>query len=102
MKLLILGGTQFVGRHLTEEALRRGHEITLFHRGRTNPDIFPEVEHVHGDRNTDLEKLAGRKWDALIDTSAYLPQQVQAVVDQLGDAIERYVLISSISVARDF
>jgi len=73
MKLLLLGGTMFLGRHLAEAALRAGHEVTLFHRGQTGADLFPEAEHILGDRMGPLDALAGRSWDAVVDTSAYFP-----------------------------
>src|SRR4051794_28646127 len=62
MRLLFLGGTLFVGRHLVEAALMRDHDVTLFHRGQTNPDLFPGVEHLYGDREGDLSVLGGRRW----------------------------------------
>ena len=68
MRILILGGTIFVGRALVEEALKRGHEVTLFNRGKRNPGLFPQVENIIGDRTEDLSPLAGRTWDAIIDT----------------------------------
>jgi 2'-hydroxyisoflavone reductase len=76
MRLLVLGGTIFLGRHVTSEALRRGHEVTLFHRGLHGADLFPEAEHVLGDRTGDLAALRGRGWDAAIDTSGYDPADV--------------------------
>jgi nucleoside-diphosphate-sugar epimerase len=76
MRLLVLGGTVFLGRHVTAEALRRGHEVTLFHRGRHGAELFPEAEHVLGDRAGDLAGLRGRAWDAAIDTSGYEPADV--------------------------
>jgi len=76
MRLLVLGGTVFLGRHVTAEALRRGHEVTLFHRGRHGAGLFPESEHVLGDRGGDLAALRGRAWDAAIDTSGYEPADV--------------------------
>ena len=100
MKLLVLGGTQFVGRAVTEIALERGHELTLFHRGRTNPDLFPEAEHLHGDRDHDLAALEGRSFDAVVDTSGYVPRAVRASVDALADT--HYVFVSTISVYADF
>jgi len=69
VKILVLGGTQFVGRALVEAALATGNEMTLFHRGRTNPGLFPDVEHILGDRDGDLGLLAGRTWDVCIDVS---------------------------------
>ena len=102
MRILILGGTRFVGRHLTEAALAAGHQVTLFHRGRTNPDLFPEAEHLHGDRGKDLAVLAGRRWNVAIDVNGYLPREVRASAELLAGAVERYVFISTISVYADF
>jgi nucleoside-diphosphate-sugar epimerase len=76
MRLLVLGGTVFLGRHVAAEALRRGHEVTLFHRGHHGADLFPEAEHVLGDRGGDLAPLHGRAWDAAVDTSGYEPADV--------------------------
>ena len=100
MKLLVLGGTQFVGRAIAEAALARGHELTLFNRGRTNPGLFGEAEHLHGDRHGDLSALEGRRFDAVIDTSGYVPEAVRAAVDAVPDA--HYVFVSTISVYADF
>ena len=83
MRLLLLGGTKFLGRAAAEEALRRGHEVTLFNRGQTNPDLFPEAEHLHGDRDGDLDALRGREWDAVIDPSGYVPRVVRASAELL-------------------
>ncbi len=69
MRLLILGGTKFVGRHLVDAARARGHDVVLFNRGKTNPRAFRDLEHVKGDRERDLGALAGRNFDAVIDTS---------------------------------
>ncbi|MGN7401747.1 SDR family oxidoreductase [Cytobacillus praedii] len=101
MKVLILGGTRFLGRALVEEALARGHEVTLFNRG-TNKEIFPEVEQLIGDRNIDIALLENRKWDVLIDTCGFAPHQIKKVADVLGDNIEHYTFISSISVYKDW
>jgi 2'-hydroxyisoflavone reductase len=98
MNLLILGGTVFVGRHLVEQALERGHDVTLFNRGRTNPELYPEVEHLHGDRDGGLAVLAGRKWDAVIDTCGYVPRVVRASAEALKDAVDHYTFVSSVSV----
>jgi 2'-hydroxyisoflavone reductase len=96
MKVLILGGTLFLGRHLVEAALERGHEVTLFNRGRTNPELFPEVEKLRGDRDAgDLEALRGRSWDVVIDTSGYLPRVVQAAAQLLDESVDHYTFISS-------
>lgn len=105
LKLLILGGTRFLGPALVEAAKARGHEITLFHRGRSNPGIFPDLEHVIGDRDPEvgagLTGLKDRKWDAVIDTSSYFPRMTQAAVDLLKDNVGQYVLISSVSAYPD-
>ena len=86
MRLVVLGGTIFLGRHVAAEALRRGHEVTLFHRGRHGADLFPEAEHLVGDRGGDLSALAGRRWDAAVDTSGYEPAQVAAASALLAAA----------------
>ena len=102
MKLLILGGTKFLGRHLVEAALARGDEVTLFNRGRTNPDIFPEVERLRGDRDGGLDALSGRRWDAVVDTSGYVPRVVRASAELLAGAVDFCVFTSSMSVYADF
>jgi 2'-hydroxyisoflavone reductase len=101
MKLLVLGGTRFLGRAVVEEALARGHELTLFNRGTTNAKLFPEVERLHGDRTDDLSALEGRAWDAVIDPSGYVPADVRRSAELLRDS-GRYVFVSSISVYADF
>jgi 2'-hydroxyisoflavone reductase len=98
VRVLVLGGTLFLGRHVVEVALRRGHDVTLFNRGRTNPDLFPAVEKLRGDRDGDLSSLAGRGWDAAIDTSGYVPRIVRASAELLADAVEHYTFVSSLSV----
>jgi 2'-hydroxyisoflavone reductase len=101
MKLLVLGGTLFLGRHLVEAALERGHEVTLFNRGRTNPGLFPEAEHLIGDRDGALSTLAGRSWDAVVDPSGYVPRTVRSSAELLAETAH-YTFVSSISVYRDF
>ncbi len=105
MKLLILGGTRFVGRHLVTAALAGGHEITLFnrgqHRGKDPSAALTSVETIYGDRNSDLAKFQGRRWDAVVDTSGYLPRTVRASVEVLSHSVDRYVFISSLSVYAD-
>ena len=101
MKLLIIGGTQFVGRHIVEAALGRGHDVTLFHRGATNPGLFPSAAEIHGDRDGDLEKLGEGPWDAVIDTCGYVPRVVLASAEYLEDKVDRYAFISSVSVYAD-
>ncbi len=107
MHILILGGTIFLGRALVEAALERGHEITLFNRGQTNPELFPHVENVEnveklrGDRDGDLSALAGRQWDAVIDTCGYVPRIVRQSAELLADAVAHYTFISTLSVYAD-
>lgn len=101
MRLLVLGGTRFLGRHLVELALGRGDEVTLFNRGQLEPGLFPEVEKLHGDRDGGLGALKGRRWDAVVDTSGYLPRVVRDSAALLADAVEHYTFVSSISVYRD-
>jgi 2'-hydroxyisoflavone reductase len=102
MNILIIGGTRFLGRHLVEAALARGHQITLFNRGKSNPNLFPNIETIIGDREHDLYKLAGRTWDAVIDTCGYVPRIVRESVVGLERSVGRYVFISSISAFADF
>ena len=98
MKLLMIGGTQFLGRAYVDEALQRGHEVTVFTRGRTNPDLFPDAEHLTGDRAVDLHALEGRTWDAVIDTCGYQPDVVRRSALLLKSAVGHYTFISSVSV----
>jgi 2'-hydroxyisoflavone reductase len=100
MKLLLLGGTRFLGRHLAEQALARGDEVTLVHRGRSaGRGLLPGAEHLVGDRDHDLPALLGpaRRWDVAIDTSAYLPRQVSGTAALLAGRVGQYQLVSSIS-----
>ena len=82
MNLLILGGTGFLGPHTVREALKRGHKMTLFNRGRTRQGLFPNLVNLRGDRNPNkgdgLSALKGKQWDAVIDTSGYIPKFVRA------------------------
>jgi 2'-hydroxyisoflavone reductase len=99
MRLLILGGTSFVGRAIAEEALARGHELTLFSRGRTGSDLFPDVERRVGDRAAgDYQSLKGGSWDAVIDVSGYIPRHITEAADVLEPGVGRYLFISTISV----
>jgi 2'-hydroxyisoflavone reductase len=98
MKTLVLGGTSFVGRAIVQDLLDRGHEPTLFTRGVTNPDLFPDVPRVTGDRATgDYTGLTG-DWDAVVDVSAYYPRQVEEALIAVGEDVGRYLLISTVSV----
>ena len=101
MRLLLLGGTVFVGRALAEAALERGHRLTLFNRGRTNPELLPAAEHVRGDRDGGLAVLDGRRFDAVLDTSGYLPRLVAASARLAAGAAERYLFVSTASVYAD-
>jgi len=102
VKLLILGGTKFLGRHLVEAALAAGHDVTLFNRGKTNPTLFPNVETIIGDREHDIGRLSGREWEAAIDVAGYLPRLVHLSAEALNGSVKRYVFISSISVYQNF
>jgi 2'-hydroxyisoflavone reductase len=102
VRVLILGGTKFLGRAAAEAAIARGHEVTLFNRGQTNPGLFPEAEHLHGDRDGGLQPLEHREWDAVIDPSGYVPRVVRASAELLSAAVSHYVFVSSVSVYRDF
>jgi len=101
MNLLILGGTVFLGRSLVDAAQARGHRVTLFNRGRSNPGVFPDLETIHGDRSSDLDKLHGRRWDAVIDTCGYVPRIVRASARALAGSAGSYTFISSLSVYAD-
>jgi 2'-hydroxyisoflavone reductase len=101
MDLLILGGTGFLGRYLVEAALADGHRPTLFNRGLSEPELFPDIEKLEGDRDEDLSALRGRSWDAVIDTCGYVPRVVGASTRLLADAVGHYTFISSISVYSD-
>jgi 2'-hydroxyisoflavone reductase len=97
MRILIIGGTAFVGRHITQAALDAGHDLTLFHRGKTGTELFGQATHLSGDRDEDLSALAAGSWDATIDVCAYFPRQVRGLAAALGTRGGRYVLISSVS-----
>ena len=103
MRLLVLGGTRFVGRAYVEEALAAGHEVTLFNRGETRPELFPDVEKIRGDREVSLEALIapGRTWDAVYDPSCYVPRVSRMAVEALRDLAPHYTFISSLSVYDD-
>jgi len=102
VKLLVLGGTKFLGRHLVESALARGHKVTLFNRGQTNPDLFPEAEHLRGDRDGDLSALEDRSWDAVVDTCGFVPRVVRASAELLAGAVDHYTFVSTIGVYAEF
>ncbi len=101
LKLLVLGGTGFIGPHMVRYALARGHEVTLFNRGRSNTDLFPDVEKLVGDRNNDLESLRGRRWDVCMDNNASYPNWVELSTEFLRDSVDRYFYVSSRSAYSD-
>ncbi|MEZ0065899.1 nucleoside-diphosphate-sugar epimerase [Streptacidiphilus sp. MAP12-20] len=102
MRILVLGGTAFVGRAIVAEALDGGAEVTLFGRGKTGAELFPEASRLVGDRDTgDYTALRGGSWDAVVDVSGYLPRQVGQAMDALGDRVGRYVFISSTAVYQE-
>jgi len=98
MKILIIGGSRFMGYYATQHARARGHEVTLFNRGKTNPDTIPGVEQLVGDRDADIDLLKDRQWDSVLDTCGYFPRVVKKSVDLLKDDVGHYTFISSISV----
>lgn len=101
MRVLVLGGTVFLGRHLAHVALARGHEVTLFHRGRSDPAALPAASHVIGDRDGGLGALAAGRWDAVFDTSGYVPRLVRDAARFLEPRAEHYTFVSSVSVYAD-
>ena len=101
MNILTIGGTRFLGRHLVDSALARGHQITLFNRGKTDPNLFPQLETIHGDREHDIDKLSGHAWDAAIDTCGYVPRIVRESGVGLERSVSRYVFMSTLSVHAD-
>lgn len=101
MKILILGGTKFLGRALVEAALDRGHSLSLYNRGKTNPELFPEVEKIHGDRAEGISGLGDKTWDVVIDTNGYIPRIVRQNAQELQTHSPHYTFISTISVYAD-
>ena len=101
MNLLIIGGTRFLGRHLVTAARARKHEVTLFNRGLHSSEPLTGIEIIHGDRHSDLAKLQGRRWDAVVDTCGILPRAVRAAAEAFSDSVERYVFISTQNVYAD-
>ena len=102
MRILVLGGTAFIGPYVVRRAISRGHEVTLFNRGRTNVHLFPDVDRLIGDRNNDLSSLAGRRWDAVVDNSGYTAHHLGLSVDMLKDATDQYLFTSTRAVYDDF
>ncbi len=100
MKILVIGGTQFVGRHFVNAALRRDHDVTLFHRGQTNPRLFDQAREIFGDRRRDLDQLDDH-WDIAVDTCGYVPKDVDRSARHLRERVDVYLFVSTISVYRD-
>ncbi|MFD9686397.1 NAD-dependent epimerase/dehydratase family protein [Kitasatospora sp. NPDC059088] len=99
MRILIMGGTRFVGLHFARAALAAGHDVTVLHRGRSGAHLLPEATHLIADRDADLTALRGRSWDATVDVSAYYPRQVRQLADALDPgAAGHYLLVSSMAV----
>jgi 2'-hydroxyisoflavone reductase len=101
VKLLVIGGTHFVGRAVVDDAVARGHDVTVFHRGAEEPEGFPDVEHLHGDRDGGLDVLRGREWAAALDTCGYVPRVIRDSAQLLADAVGTYAFVSSLSVLPD-
>lgn len=102
MRVLVLGGSVFVGRHVVEAALARGHAVTVFNRGTRATKYAGDVEHLRGDRDSDLSALQGRNFDAVLDCCGYTPQQLAQSGQALQDRAAYYLFISTISVYRRF
>lgn len=102
LRILMLGGTRFIGIHMTRLALERGHEVTHFTRGRSGLGLFPSVRQLNGDRNGQIDALASGEWDAVIDNSGYVPRHVRLSAELLAPRVRQYVFVSSISVYPDF
>jgi nucleoside-diphosphate-sugar epimerase len=100
LRILILGGTRFIGLHMTALALERGHSVTFFNRGKTKADRFPQVERIKGDRNGEIDGLKDREWDVVIDNSGYVPRHVRLTAELLAPKVRQYVFTSSISGTR--
>ena len=98
LKILVLGGTGFIGPHMVREALRRGHEVSLFNRGRTNNELFPDLKLYKGDRNSGLQSLEGGNWDVVVDNSGYVPRHVEDSARLLSSVVSHYLYVSTISV----
>jgi 2'-hydroxyisoflavone reductase len=102
LRILILGGTSFLGPYQVHHALERGHEVSIFTRGRTKPTVhtgdFHQVEHLVGDREDDLTALEGRQWDAVFDNSTRRWEWARDSAELLKDAVNRYLFISSTGV----
>src|SRR5688500_5863262 len=101
LRLLILGGTGFLGPHQLRYAVARGHSVSVFNRGSRQGDLPPGVEHLRGDRNGDLAALRGKEWDVVIDNPTMLPSWVRDIGSLLRDSVGHYLFVSTISVYAD-
>ena len=101
LRLLILGGTGFIGPHMVQTALDRGHQVTIFNRGKSATHLFPNIEKLKGDRDGDLESLKGRDWDAVIDNSGFYPRHARLSAELLHGHVDQYMFVSSISAYAD-
>ena len=101
LRVLIFGGTGFIGPHFVETLRAHGHKLTLFNRGKRNPTLFPDVETLLGDRNGQVDTIKGRDWDVVIDDSGYTPKQVKLTTDLLKGHVQHYIFVSSISAYAD-
>jgi 2'-hydroxyisoflavone reductase len=102
LRILFLGGTGFIGPHMVRRAMERGHRISLFTRGRSGTDLFPEAEHLIGDRNGKLDALKGKAWDVVIDNSGYTPENVRASAELLKGSVPHYFFTSTLDAYRDY
>ena len=102
LRILFLGGTGFIGPHQVEYAIKRGHHVTLFNRGKTAPGLFPEAEKLEGDRDGKLDSLKGKTWDAVIDNSGYVPRVVRDSAQLLAKAVEQYLFVSTVGIYQAF
>lgn len=101
LDILVLGGTGFIGPHEIRYARARGHNVTMFNRGKTAPDMFPNIEALIGDRDDQLDALRGRDWDAVIDNSGFYPRHVRLTAELLDGHVDQYLFVSSISAYAD-
>ena len=101
LDILVLGGTGFIGPHEINYARSRGHNVTMFNRGRTAPGLFPDVETLIGDRNGELDSLKGRDWDAVVDNSGFYPRHARLTAELLHGHVDQYMFVSSISAYGD-
>jgi 2'-hydroxyisoflavone reductase len=102
LRILVLGGTRFIGLHMTALALQRGHTLTFFNRGKTHTDKFPQIERIKGDRNGEIDGLRNRQWDVVIDNSGYVPRHARLSAELLAPSVRQYIFTSSISVYPNF